>query len=531
MLRWNGWGDENTTMELPRAGKALLNEWVGETAPSKDYPLEKLLAGAPPSRLPKHRLVTVDSMERLVHSHGQSLPDWVALRSGEGMGFVDGVAYPQNTQDIVELLGFAAEQDINLIPFGGGTSVVGHLTPRAGGRPVLSLSLERMNRLLWIDSGSSLALFEAGVRGPDLEAQLAARGFTLGHYPQSFECSTLGGWVVTRSSGQQSMYYGRIEALFAGGEMVTPRGLWELLPHPASAAGPDLRQMVLGSEGRMGVLSTAKVRVSPLPEFEAFYGAFLPSWEAGVDAVRQMAVARLPLCMIRLSNNVETITQLALSGHETQSALVTKYLGLRRIPEKSMCMILFGLTGQKAYAGVGLSQAKAIIRRHGGVIVGQTMGNTWKKKRFLIPYLRNTLWEAGYAVDTLETAVTWDKVTLTMEGFEQAIKAAAAKENEKVHVFTHLSHIYPSGSSVYTSYVFRPGKTPGQTLSRWKRMKAAASSVITQMGGTISHQHGVGEDHAPYLPAEKGKIGMDILKQAFAHMDSQGRMNPGKLLE
>ncbi len=211
---------------------------------------------------------------------------------------------------------YARNTGAAVIPYGGGTSVVGHINPIATGAPVLSIDLGHFNHLVDLDETSHLATFGAGVRGPEVERQLNQQGYTLGHFPQSFELSTLGGWVATRSSGQQSYYYGRIEDLFAGGHVETPRGPIDLPPLPASAAGPDLRQVFLGSEGRLGIITRVTVRVQPLPEFEAFYGVFFPEWEAGVEAVRQIAQEGVGLSMMRLSNACETETTLALSGKD-----------------------------------------------------------------------------------------------------------------------------------------------------------------------------------------------------------------------
>jgi len=518
-------------MELPPAGKVMLRQFVGEGKPKPDFPLPKFLEKVPESRLPGHPLCSADAKDRLDHAHGQSFPDWVAMREGTLDSFPDLVAHPASAEEVEEVLEFAEKNQAVVIPYGGGTSVVGHLAVPKGDRPVISLSLDRLNRLLSMDRENSLATFEAGVIGPDIEAQLRGHGFTLGHYPQSFEYASLGGWVVTRSSGQQSMHYSRMDGLFAGGELITPRGRMFMPPFPGSAAGPDLRQLVCGSEGRLGLLTKVICRVSRIPEKDDFYGAFFPSFGHAVEAMREMACTKLPLSMIRLSNAVETMTNLTLSGHETQSALLRRYLGIRGLPEAESCMLLFGVIGESGYAGAGKSRALSIIRKHRGVFVGKTMGKTWEKKRFLVPYLRNTLWDEGYMVDTLETCITWDKVIPTMQAMERAVAGSLAKQQEKVHIFTHLSHVYPSGSSVYTSFVFRPADTPEGTLARWRALKSAASKAIVEAGGTISHQHGVGEDHKPYLPAEKGEVGMELMRQSFKWADPDGRMNPGKLLD
>jgi alkyldihydroxyacetonephosphate synthase len=530
MQRWNGWGEESITMPIPPAGLKILENRIGPGRRIPDYPLEQLLAQIPPSRMPRHPLVSIDPQLRLDHAHGQSLPDWVGLRYGTLQHFPDGVARPGSVDELEEILKFAAEHAAVVIPYGGGTSVVGHLdVPQSEGM-VLSLSLERLNRLIRLDPDNLLATFEAGVRGPQIEQQLNARGFTLGHYPQSFEYSTLGGWVVTRSSGQASRHFGRIEQLFAGGEVVTPGGILQLPPFPASAAGPDLRQILLGSEGRIGVLTRVTVKISHLPAKDDVYGCFFPSWERGQHAVKSIAGAAIPFAMIRLSNSTETATNMALAGHQRQIAMLQGYLRLRGLKPPGTCMCLLGFSGHARITTAARREALAQVRRHKGVVVGKAMGNAWKKNRFRSAYLRNTLWDLGYAVDTLETAITWDKVTGTMQGIEDSITKALAASAERVHVFTHLSHVYPTGSSIYSTFIFRLFKSPEATLAAWQSAKQSACRTIVDAGGTISHQHGVGKDHRQYLQAEKGALGISTLKKVFDHLDPGQRMNPGKLV-
>ncbi len=532
MRRWNGWGDDTIQYPLSPRALAFLREAVGEAEPPRDASLAKVLATIPLSRLqglPGNHLIQVDERDRLKHARGQSLPDWVALRSGRIAAFPDGIAYPLSTGDVAKLLDYAARVDARVIPYGGGTSVVGHINPEPGNRPVLTINMRRMNQLTRLDSISQLATFGAGVAGPELEAQLRARGFTLGHYPQSFEFSTLGGWVVTRSSGQQSLGYGRIENLFAGGTLLAPAGEMRLPPFPASAAGPDLRQLVLGSEGRLGILTEATVRVSPLPEHEEFHAIFFPDFINGTTAVRRIVQSRLSLSLLRLSTPVETRTTLALAGHERLIGLLEAMLGVRGVGD-GKCMLLCGFTGQSKMVRDTRQTTLEIAKEHGGVSVGRRFGEQWIEGRFRTPYLRNTLWELGYAVDTLETATTWEGVPRMVETIEEALHSALPN-GERVHVFTHLSHVYPQGASVYTTYLFRLANDPDETLRRWELLKGNTSRAIVAAGGTISHQHGVGRDHMPYLQAEKSAIGLAALRGAIAKFDPDGRMNPGVLLD
>jgi alkyldihydroxyacetonephosphate synthase len=529
MRKWNGWGDESTSFPANPAAQVLLQQLLGKSQALPDARYASVLASVPPSRLPEHPLINRDADIRVLHARGQSLPDWLALRSGELGLFPDGVAEPESSEQVRTLLDYSQKHDVVVIPYGGGTSVAGHITPLPDSRPVLTLSLAKFNGLIALDREAQLATIGAGANGPHVEALLNAEGYTLGHFPQSFELSTLGGWVVTRSSGQQSLRYGRIEQIFAGGKLETLQGTLDIPTFPASSAGPDLREMVLGSEGRIGVLTEVVARITRLPECEEFHVFFLPRWEAASSAIRELAQRKLPFSMLRLSNAEETRTQLILAGHEKAVALLDRVLRMRGAGD-GRCMMTVGLTGSKETVKFLHRELKKILKPYGAVATGQLLGKKWAANRFKSPYLRESLWQMGYAVDTLETAVDWPKVTPTMTAIETALRDGLHNEHEPVFVFTHLSHLYAQGSSIYTTYIYRVGENYAQTQARWETLKRAASEVIVRMGGTISHQHGVGRDHAPYLPAEKGELGMDALRALCHHFDPDGRLNPGKLL-
>lgn len=529
MKRWNGWGNTQTEYPLPESAEDYLQQRLGNLPSLQDAELSTVLKSVPPSSLPHHPLIQVDPEIRLRHSRGQSLPDWVALNYGRIDAFPDGVAFPRNEGQVAELLEFAHSSGAHVIPYGGGSSVVGHINPRPQDKPNITLSLENMGQLLEIDRTSLLAEFQAGVAGPDLERQLAAEGYILGHYPQSFEYSTLGGWIATRSSGQQSYFFGRIEDLFAGGRIATPKGILELPVFPASAAGPDLRHLVLGSEGRLGVITRAKVRIRDLPQRQGFLGVFFPTWESGCRAVREIAQSGVPVSMLRLSNPQETETTLILSG---KSWIDLADRGLRLIGMgNERCLLIFGATGNSDQVAAARRQTAQICRSYGGLQVGAIVGHTWEKSRFTSPYLRNTLWTKGIAVDTLETALPWSKVPEASQAIPDSISRAALSYQEQVLVMTHLSHIYPDGASIYTTYLFRRFPDPDRLLELWKAMKGAASQQIQDLGGTISHQHGVGLDHKDYLPAEKGPLGISAIRNAFRAFDPDRILNPGKLYD
>ena len=529
MKRWHGWGNPHTDYPLSETARNYLVDYLGPLPHLSPPSLESTVGKVPESKLPHHPQIDPNPETRLRHARGQSLPDWIALSHNRVGAFPDGVAFPERAEDIPPLLAFARERGASVIPYGGGTSVVGHINPLPGGQPSLTISLEKLDRLLDIDQESHLAHFQAGVTGPSLEKALGAYGYTLGHFPQSFEYSTLGGWIASRSSGQQSYYYGRIEELFAGGLLETPRGQLVLPAYPASAAGPDLREWVLGSEGRLGIITQAQVRIRPRPQKEAFYGVFFPTWESGSDAVRSITQSAIPVSMLRLSNPLETETTLILSG---KSWIDLADRGLRLIGQgEERCLLIFGVTGSPGLTALAKRRTRSICRSFGGLFVGEIVGHTWEKSRFYSPYLRNTLWEFGVAVDTLETALPWSRVREASQAIPDSISKAISQFEEKALVMTHLSHIYHDGASIYTTFLFRRTADPDQLLDRWKAIKRAASQVIQEFGGTISHQHGVGTDHKIYLPDEKGLLGMKAIQTAARTFDPDGLLNPGKLFD
>ena len=529
--RWNGWGGEQTDMPLKPKALAFLSQALnGPGARLPDATLAAVIAKTPPSRLPPHRLVSTDPETRIRHARGQSFSDWLAMRSGDFGRFPDGVALPTSSEEAGEALRWAYGQGYVVIVYGGGTSVAGHVNVPPSDAPVLTLSLERMDRLLALDEESQIATFGAGTPGPALERQLREKGYVLGHFPQSWELSTVGGWVASRSSGQQSLRYGRIEQMFAGARIETPHGTMTIPDFPASAAGPDLREIALGSEGRIGAITEVKLRVTPLPERESFRVAFAPDWEAGVRLVRGLAQAKTPMSMMRLSTPQETSAHLALAGDHPLLGLYDRALGVMGCKAGKRCMFTYGVTGGARQAHLSLNEVRRALREAGGVtFAGGFMGKIWEHSRFRSPYFRNSLWEHGYSVDTFETAINWSNASAAMAAMEQAIQRASA--GEPVLVFSHLSHVYAQGCSVYTTYIFKNAASYDALLARWRAHKNAACEAIVKVGGTVSHQHGVGRDHAPWLKCEKGEQGMAALKALTGYFDPEARLNPGCLLE
>ena len=533
MRLWNGWGNENSnlSMELNNGLRMLLTALVGPAKPLPQATLDDVIAKVPTTKLTSHSLINTDPEARVRHARGQSLPDWLDMHSGNVDTFPDGVAMPESSEEVRELLVHAKANDLVVIPYGGGTSVVGHINPEQSDKPVLTIDMGKMNSMLHIDTESQLATFGAGTPGPKVEEELKKHGYTLGHFPQSWELSTVGGWVASRSSGQQSLHYGRIENLFAGGSIETLAGTLDIPTIPASSAGPDVREMILGSEGRMGIITEVKVRITPLPEQEQFQVVFFPSWDVGITVARELIQQRVALSMVRLSNPLETTSLLYMGAGEDSSGVVALEQSLS---EKGIgsgkVMMTFGVTGSVRHCETAHQLALDHCANHGGVADQSGLGDNWAHGRFRAPYLRDPLGAAGYAADTMETAVDWAKVPTAAENIEQAIRTALVDEGEQVHAYTHLSHVYGQGSSIYTTYLFRLGESYQQGMDRWVKLKKAGAEQIVAHGGTISHQHGVGRDHRQYLSAEKGTLGIAAINNLCELFDPKGQMNPGKLL-
>lgn len=525
MRRWNGWGEAAVTVPLAEAAKARIAQHVGAATPPIDATRDEVLAQLTESRAPSHPMLHDDASTRLRFARGQAFHDLVALRSGRLEASPDAVVFPECPADVRALLDYADRTGAALIPYGGGTSVVGGINAPRTDRPVVTVSLSRLSSMRGLDASDRLATFGAGITGPALEAHLRAQGYTLGHYPQSFEHSTLGGWIATRSRGQQSLGFGRIEELFAGGRLEAPEGSLVVAPSPSTSTANDLREMVLGSEGRLGFITEATVHVRPQPESERFDALLFRTWDDARAAMQLLAQDGPSLSMLRLSTPVETAMQLSLSSHAR--AISWAGAGLRTLGFGSdASMMVLGASGSAREVSRSLAAARDLCR---GAIVLPTLGAAWARSRFKAPYLRDTLWSLGWGVETVETATTWSRLEPTRLAIESALTDALSAEDERVHAFSHLSHAYRSGSNVYTTFLFRLGATHDETLARWRRLKTAASNAIVQAGATISHQHGVGTDHKPWLEAEKGPLGVAAFRSLASTFDPAAVMNPGKV--
>jgi alkyldihydroxyacetonephosphate synthase len=537
-VRWWGWGEDGHAAALPEPALALLREELEVDPRSSRGPvaLEKVRLPAPRlSAAVRARLEAVvgaghvldDRLVRIEHAAGKGYVDLVRLRSGDAASAPDLVVLPGSPDEVAGLLEACAEARVAVVPFGGGTSVVGGVEPLVDGLAgAVSLDLCRLDALA-VDAVSATATFGPGVFGPDAERRLAAHGLTLGHAPQSFEYSTVGGWVATRSAGQASTGYGRIDELVEGVRLVAPAGELALRALPASAAGPELRELVVGSEGVLGVICEATLRVRRLPAARSYEGWSFASFAEGCEALRVMEQAGASPDVARLSDEEETRLSLALAGGGgTAARLGRSYLRLRG--HEGGCLAILGFEGTDDDVARRRVRTGALLRAGGGLRLGGRPGAAWLRSRYAGPYLRDELLDRGVLVETLETATDWSHLAALHGAVKTALRGALAARGTPPLVMCHVSHLYRSGASLYFTFLARQEQEA--PLDQWQAAKEAAGDAIVTAGGTITHHHAVGRDHLPWMTAEVGVLGLDVLRAAKERLDPAGIMNPGKLV-
>jgi len=516
------WGDPADAVALPAAVRSLLATALGvRTPPPAPTPAADPAAGLPVSGLGQPALaalrdacgdVRTDDAARLTHAAGRSTVDLLRLRTGDASGAPDAVVRPADHHEVVAVLRACAAHSLAAVPFGGGTSVVGGLRPRRNGYAgVVAVDLARLDRLIGVDPVSRTATFQAGVRAPRAEELLAGHGLTLGHFPQSYEFATLGGFAATRSSGQASAGYGRFDQLVLGLRAATPAGTLDLGRAPASAAGPDLRQLLLGSEGAFGVITELTLQVRPAPADRRYAGWAFPSFGDGVDALRALAQDGPLPTVLRLSDETETAVGAATGGPDTGVG----------------CLAIVGFEGAVADVSARRAATESVLRERGATPLGADPGIAWERDRFRAPYLRDALLDAGAIVETLETATFWRRLPDTRAAVAAALVASLSKAGTPPLVMCHVSHVYPSGASLYFTVV---AAQAGDPVGQWETAKAAAGDAIVAAGATISHHHGVGRDHLRWYADEIGPAGVLALRAVKRALDPDGVLNPGILV-
>ena len=462
---------------------------------------------------PAFDFVRSDPEARIRHCYGKSYPDQLRGFRGDYSAAPDRVATPRGEVDIERILEFASASQLAVVPFGGGTSVTGGIECRGEGHAgVLSLDLGHLDRVLEVDPIARLARIQAGAKGPALEAQLGAQGYTLRHFPQSFEHSTLGGWVATRAGGHFATVYTHIDDLVASTRMITPRGLWATRTLPASGAGPAPDRLVLGSEGTLGVITEATVRIRPRPGHRAGATLLYDRFEAGVEAARALAQSGLHPSNCRLLDPREAL--------------------LFGVNAENKAVLIVGFEAAHHPVEVDLARALELLRDFGGELRPAAVDDgagRWKQAFFDAPYLQSTLISLGLLADTFETCCTWSTFPTLHAALVKGVREALKRTTGGAFLSCRFTHVYPDGPAPYYTFV---GPAPaGGELAAWQEVKHTACEILAQHGATITHHHAVGRTHRPWYRREVPPLFTGALWEVKRHLDPAGIMNPGVLWE
>ena len=480
--------------------------------------------------------VTTDDMERVVHVYGKSLRDLVRIRANQVQRYPDVVVYPADEAEVQKIVDAAVAADVVIIPFGGGSNIAGSLEPRVDEkRVILSLDMGRLREVVEIDELSGLARIQAGAQGPDLEQQLNAKGWTIGHFPDSFTHSTIGGWVATRSSGMQSDKYGDISEIARGLRVVRPGDTLVVRPHPSASNGPSVKEMILGSEGRLGVITEVTAQVHRIPAKRDVYAYFFPNWDAGIAAMQEIAESDAAPSITRISDGPETGFSLATSKQRkgfdkfaagTVLPTLMKSKGWKDM-EGNICLSFIGFEGSEGHAKRQKKLVDKIIAKHNGLGVGTGPGVLYDQKKFDTPYLRDFLLDRGAAGDVSETAMPWSKVTQVHDAAIAAAYKAYDELGIKGWIMSHMSHSYHSGACLYFTFAFVFDKDP---LGEYDHVKSAIQQAFVDNGSSISHHHGVGLEHAPWLEEDISPEGVKVVSGLFSVTDPGSNLNPRKVV-
>ena len=479
--------------------------------------------------------VSTDPLDRVVHARGKSLRDLVRHRRGELGRLPDAVVRPGDEDEVAAVMGAALGADAVLIPFGGGTSISGSLEASAEERrTVISLDTSRLRRVIAVDAPSGLARVQAGALGPDLERQLNAQGWTFGHFPDSFTHSTLGGWIATRSSGMQSDAYGDIADLTRAVRVVTPSGLLVTRPVPSTSTGPSVREMVLGSEGRLGVITEATVHVRRVPERREILGYLFPSWADGLAAMQDIAASEAVPTVTRVSDSHETAFSFATRKDPSlldraKSSALTAYLRRRRgFDIGAMCLSFIGYEGTQRHVASQRKAVGRIVGRHGGLCIGASPGELYDQKKFDTPYIRDFLLDRGALADVSETSAPWSRLPALYDAVMASAHGAFDELGVRGYIMCHLSHSYHAGACLYFTFAFMPSAR-GDGLAQYDLVKSAIQQAFMDSGATLSHHHAVGTEHARWLEEDISAPGVAMLQALFSGVDPGANLNPGKI--
>jgi alkyldihydroxyacetonephosphate synthase len=547
-MKWWGWGLEGESFD--GVGRPGLWEYVAQNLgvsgqPTLNVPvaLESIALPTPlqndafisdiQSKLGSDALIT-SHKERIIHAYGKSFRDLFRLRTGKLETAPDAVIYPDSEAAVVAIVGAAHRHGVVLVPFGGGSNIAGCLERLVSEtRMVVSVDMARMRKVIAVDRASDMARIEAGAFGPDLEAQLSAAGVTMGHFPDSFRHSTLGGWIATRSAGMQSDRYGKIEDMVIGLRMVTPTGVVVTRTVPKASNGIDIRHLCIGSEGTLGIITEATMRVYPKPASRRIHGYIFPNFESGIAAMRECFVQECAPSMARLNDPYKTALSMAFKKRQTPlekllSGVMKAYLGkIRKFDGATSCLMLTGYEGTEIAVARQLKDVGAIYRRFGAVDLGTSPGRSFEAAKYDFPHSRDFLMERGVMADVSETSSSWGGLMPLYHAGMKAIADAISETGVKPWVGCHVSHSYRTGASLY--FTFGCEMKTGREIAQYQHIKKAALQSFIANGGTVSHHHAVGLEHLPWLTDDISAPGIAAVAGVKQGLDPADIMNPGRL--
>jgi alkyldihydroxyacetonephosphate synthase len=545
-MKWWGWGDVEARFDAeahpgfwPYAKEVLGIEGDGPGMPP--VPLEAVELPEPivNTRFLAELKSVLDAgqicdsrLERAIHAYGKGFRDLFRMRRGWAEGAPDVVIYPESEHDVSVVLRAAERHDVMIIPFGGGSNIAGCLERMETHRMTASLDMRRMRRVLAVDAHSFTARVEAGVFGPDLEDQLSAHGMTLGHFPDSFLHSTLGGWIATRSAGMQSDKYGKIEDMVVALRMVTPDGVLATQVVPKSSNGIDVNHLCIGSEGTLGVITEATMRVHPRPELRIVPGFLFPEFEGGVEAIRECVRRECMPAMVRLNDPDKTALSVAFKPRASRltqavSKIFKGYLQMKGFDLPRSCLMLAAFEGSKADVKRQFREVSAIYRKFGGVSLGSSAGKSFEATKFDFPHIRDFLLERDVTTDVSETSTVWSNILPLYRATMQTLREKISESGVPPWTGCHISHTYRTGASVYFTFGFK--QELGREMEQYLRVKRAAQQSFIDHGATLSHHHAVGTEHLPWLAADISPLGLKAVAALKRGLDPANIMNPGRL--
>jgi alkyldihydroxyacetonephosphate synthase len=548
-MKWWGWGGENIEFNISDKPELwpYIKDVVGiEGEPAFTLPVKFEDIELPPQNLNENftnEIKTVidnerfkfNKEERLIHSYGKSFRDLWRIRHGIVNAAPDCVIYPLSEDEIVKVIEAAKENDVVVIPFGAGSNIAGCLEANTGnGRMIVSLDMKLMDRVISVDKVSNTARIQAGALGPQMEEQLKSYGVTLGHFPDSFEYSTIGGWIATRSAGMQSDKYGKIEDMVLSLRMVTPKGTIVTRTVPKSSNGIDVNHFCIGSEGTLGVITEAVMRVHKLPGYRESYGYLFPDFESGVKAIYECVENYTAPVVTRLNDPGKTALSFA---YKTRSSFLKSLIGkvvkwylkkIKKIDLNKACLMLTVFEGDKEIFNRMKKKVSKIYKKYGAFNLGTEPGRAFEKGKYDFPYLRDYVMDRNIIADVSETSTIWSNLLplyyLTFESIDKAIK----KTVKTGFLGCHISHTYHTGASLY--FTFGCLQIPGYEIEQYLYIKKAAEDAFIKGGATLSHHHAVGFEHMPWIKDDISETGIKAVKGLKSALDPYNVMNPGKIV-